>query len=137
MELGLSPGIHTCPSVKGIWAVTLQWSPGLLPGYTATSFYQGLTRAVKPIFDNLPQKHLLHRPSEESPQKNPFIKNSYSWDDSTVFFHQLPVVANADSMIRKALSFSKRSFMPPLIDWYLAALGVPPYPYQQRLADSP
>lgn len=27
--------------------------------------------------------------------------------------------------------------MPPLIDWYLAALGVPPYPYQQRLADSP
>ena len=33
----------------------LQWSPGLLPGYTATSFYQGLTQAVKPIFDNLPK----------------------------------------------------------------------------------
>ena len=40
-------------------------------------------------------------------------------------------------MIRKALYLSERSFMPPLTDWYSAALGVSPYPYQQRLADSP
>ena len=46
MEPGITPGIHLAAKVRTALVVLLQWSPGLLPGYTATSFYQGLTRAL-------------------------------------------------------------------------------------------
>ena len=45
-----------------------------------------------------------------------------------------PVLAGRPA---RAIFQQEESRVPSLSDWYSAALGVPPYPYQQRLADEP
>ena len=87
MEPGIIPGIHLGQMLSKGKVQAASMEPGIIPGIHSYQFYQGLTQAVKPIFDNLSQKHPLHCPSEERPQKNPFIQNSCSCDDSTVFLH--------------------------------------------------